>query len=441
MKSVTLLLTALLLMPLAVEGAQNVRLTGLRIDPVVDGAELMIELSGAASFEDFALGDPARIVIDVRGANGSLPLNRYIVDRGGVSGIRSSQYSADVVRVVIDLDREAAYSARAVPGGIMLRLATGAVAFEPWRTAPVGEAAALATGPLAMSIPSVAVAPLIQPVQAQEQPRITVTFQDADIRDVLASFAEFTGRSIVPGLRSDRRGDRHDPRSAVGRRAADDPARLRPGRAGAAERDHPGRRDRAAAGAADAGAAVTETFRINYVPVGRAGGEPRDRSLGAGRISTNPSTNTLIVTDVESVSTDMRRMLGQLDVRTPQVSIQAKIIFVNRTDVEELGVTYDLKDSQGSSLNRLVAVPDPFDPGDFTSTDLSSASAATRSPRSATPTRRVQQPQLEAVLSLVLGRHTLISFIDALQSQELSDVQAAPTDHDAGQPGGRDLGR
>ena len=26
-----------------------------------------------------------------------------------------------------------------------------------------------------------------------------MTFQDADIRDVLATFAEFTGRSIVPG--------------------------------------------------------------------------------------------------------------------------------------------------------------------------------------------------------------------------------------------------
>ena len=39
---------------------------------------------------------------------------------------------------------------------------------------------------------------------------------------------------------------------------------------------------------------------------------------------------------------------------------------------------------------------------------------------------RVQGPQLETVLSLVLGRYTLISFIDALQSQELSDVQAAP---------------
>ncbi|MBW3671587.1 MAG: PAS domain S-box protein, partial [Acidobacteria bacterium] len=41
--------------------------------------------------------------------------------------------------------------------------------------------------------------PAILPLVAQEQPRITVNFQEADIRDVLGSFAEFTGRSIVPG--------------------------------------------------------------------------------------------------------------------------------------------------------------------------------------------------------------------------------------------------
>src|SRR5690606_37584428 len=144
-----------------------------------------------------------------------------------------------------------------------------------------------------------------------------------------------------------------------------------------------------------------------------------------GRISVNPTTNTLIVTEVATVLASMRSILGQLDIRTPQVSIQAKIIFVNRTDVEELGVTYDLKDSQGSTLNRLVAVPDPFDPGNFTNTDIISLGGNSIAALG-NANIRVQQPQLEAVLSLVLGRHTLISFIDALQSQELSDVQAAP---------------
>ena len=32
-----------------------------------------------------------------------------------------------------------------------------------------------------------------------DQPRITVTYQDADIRDVIAAFAAFSGRTIVVG--------------------------------------------------------------------------------------------------------------------------------------------------------------------------------------------------------------------------------------------------
>src|SRR5690606_9274281 len=98
---------------------------------------------------------------------------------------------------------------------------------------------------------------------------------------------------------------------------------------------------------------VTQTFRINYVPVSEVASTLEPLSSERGRISINPSTNTLIVTDVESVLGDMNQIVAQLDVRTPQVAIQAKIIFVNRTDAEELGITYDLKDSQGNQLNRL----------------------------------------------------------------------------------------
>jgi type IV pilus assembly protein PilQ len=38
----------------------------------------------------------------------------------------------------------------------------------------------------------------------------------------------------------------------------------------------------------------------------------------------------------------------------------------------------------------------------------------------------VQSPQLESVMSLVLGRYTLVTFLDALKSIQVSDVQAAP---------------
>lgn len=275
-------------------------------------------------------------------------------------------------------------------------------------------------GLIVTTVPAAGQDPLIT---VQEQPRITVTFQEADIRDVLASFAEFTGRSIVPGA-----GVEGDVTATIRDQPWDVALQTILRAYGLAAQELP-------SGIIQVDAIerlqerqtqeplVTQTFRINYVPVSEVASTLEPLSSERGRISINPSTNTLIVTDVESVLGDMNQIVAQLDVRTPQVAIQAKIIFVNRTDVEELGITYDLKDSQGNQLNRLTQGVDPS--GQVMSGDLISLSGNSIAALG-NANVRVQGPQLETVLSLVLGRHTLIAFIDALQSQELSDVQAAP---------------
>ena len=51
-----------------------------------------------------------------------------------------------------------------------------------------------------------------------------------------------------------------------------------------------------------------------------------------------------------------------LDIRTPQISIQAKIIFVDRTDIEELGIKYDLG-NRNQFFNKLVQRPNPTETG------------------------------------------------------------------------------
>ncbi|MEX2572138.1 MAG: AMIN domain-containing protein [Gemmatimonadota bacterium] len=421
-----LLLAALAASP-PIALAQEVSVTGIEVMPSAVGPELTIELNGPARFTDFTLENPARIVVDVQGAQEALPRSLYAVERGGIAAVRSSQFAPGIVRIVVDLARPATYSATEVPEGILLSVATGEIVFEPWSTGPSAPLAGQAGPQPGQPVPVAdrQPAPGADPLLEQEQPRITVTFQEAEIHDVLASFAEFTGRSIVPG--SDVAGlvtatIRNQPWDvalqtilrAYGLAAQEMPS-------GIIQVDAIGNLQERQT----LEPLVTQTFRINYVPVNELASSLESLSSERGRISSNPSTNTLIVTDVESVLDNMGTILTQLDVRTPQVSIQAKIIFVNRTDVEELGVTYDLKDSQGSSLNELVSVPDPLNPGEFTSTDivrLGGNSIAALGNANV----RVQQPQLETVLSLVLGRHTLIAFIDALQSQELSDVQAAP---------------
>ena len=163
-----------------------------------------------------------------------------------------------------------------------------------------------------------------------------------------------------------------------------------------------------------------------WVPsAARSTGSGTNPVVRAKTMAMNPTTNTLIVTDVPSVIQRVDQMVQQLDVRTPQVTIEAKIIFVNRTDAEELGIVYDLKDSRGNSLNRVHPAPDPQDPTEGTHDNLvllgGNSIAALGNANS-----RVQGPQLETLISLVLGRFTLVSFLEALQLAELSDVQAAP---------------
>jgi type IV pilus assembly protein PilQ len=387
-------------------GEATARVTGLRVSPAGSGTELVIEVAGPLeSWTDAALANPARVVLDLPGSRAALVRSRFDgIDRGGIAGVRTSQYTDDAVRVVVDLQRTMPYTVTRAADGLHVRFDSRAESFSPW-----------SSGASAEQVPA--------PRRAPTQARITVTFQEADIRDVLASIAEFAGRSIVPGFGVE-------------------------GTVTATIRDQPW--DVALRTILDAyGYAaqelssgiiqvdkienlqkrrteeplVTRTFRINYVPAEEIEKTLQPLKSDRGKISFNASTNTLIVTEVASVMPEIEQMIQRLDVRTPQVTIEAKIIFVNRTKAQELGFTYDLKDRGRNSINRLVGVPDGAGGVDNTNVvSLTGNSVAALGNANV----RVQGPQLEAITSLVLGRFTLVTFIDALQSMELSDVQAAP---------------
>lgn len=423
-------LTALLVLPALTFSAGQARadsgsVTNVRLEANAGRAELTIEVTGDFRWSDFQLSDPARLVIDVGNARSSLPAKSFDgIDRGGVEAVRTSQFRADVVRLVVDLERTTAYRVERVPEGLRISLAGSAQAFQPWSAA---ESGAYAAELPAFPQQTASAAPAVQQQRQQQSQarRITVNFFEADIRDVLDSFAEFTGRSIIPG-----RGVEGTITANINDQPWDIALRELMGAYGYAVQELPSGIIRVdnlenLATARTQEPLVTQTFRINYLPVGELVETLTPMKTERGQISANPSTNTLIFTDVAGVVDNIARLIGQLDTRTAQVAIQAKIVFVNRTDVEELGVTYDLKDSRGNSLNRLVSVPDPNNPGEFTNQDLvllGGSSIAALGNANA----RISGASLETVISLVLGRYTLVTFLDALQTAELSDVQASP---------------
>jgi type IV pilus assembly protein PilQ len=421
-----LLLTPFLLVAAPLQGQDPAQVTGLSLSPAGGEAELVVAMSGSAvRWSDFTLADPSRVVLDITGARSALPKSRYEeIDRAGIGSVRTSQYSADVVRVVVDLDHAVPYTVNIGPKGLSLRFQV-ADEFSPWSS---GAAASVATLPevvarTATGLPQGNVSATAVHAPDQQRP-ITVTFQDTDIRDVLASFAEFTGRSIVPGT-----GVTGNVTATIRQQPWDVALQTILSANGLAAQEMPSgiiqvdQLENLQARMTQE-PLLTRTFRINYVPVQEMQTSLQPLSSERGNISMNPTTNTLIVTDVPSVLQRVQQMVQELDVRTPQVTIEAKIIFVNRTDAAELGIVYDLKDhhGEGNSLNRIH--PGVID-GESTSENLirlgGNSIAALGNANS-----RVQGPQLETLISLVLGRFTLIGFLEALQLAELSDVQAVP---------------
>ena len=427
-----LLLTPFLLAAAPLGNPDPAQVTGLSLAPAGGEAELVVAMSGSAvRWSDFTLDNPSRVVLDITGARSALAQTRFEgIDRAGIGSVRTSQYSADVVRVVVDLERPVAYTVSSDAEGLKVRFqVTGA--FAPWSSGSPAVAAApqvaAPQAPTQTALPQSQSAS-VTALRGQQRP-ITVTFEGADIKDVLASFAEFTGRSIVPGS-----GVSGTVTATIRQQPWDLALQTILSAYGLAAQELPSgiiqvdQLENLQARMTQE-PLVTRTFRINYVPVPEMQTSLEPLSSERGNISMNPTTNTLIVTDVPSVIQRVEQMVQQLDVRTPQVTIEAKIIFVNRTDAEELGIIYDLKDrpatAEGNSLNRVHPAADPSDLTQATHDDLvllsGNSIAALGNANS-----RVQGPQLETLISLVLGRFTLITFLEALQLAELSDVQAAP---------------
>ncbi len=405
------------------------RVTGIELAAYSEGAELIVRLSGAFRVSEAQATDSLRIVVDIDGATVGVPGGEYALHRGGVATIRIDAFAPEVVRIVVDLERAAGHVLARLPDGVAVRIAGGSGGFAPWvlgadPDAPMPTDARADVGPGLNS--GIAGNNERTGAPTQEPERVTVDFLDADIRDVLATFAEFSGQSIIPGagvsgqVTATIRDQPWDVALYTILRAYGLAAQELP--SGIIQVDAIERlREREAIEPL-----VTTTFRINYVPVGEIASALEPLRSERGGISSNPTTNTLIVTEVAPVLATMQSILEQLDVRTPQVSIQARIIFVNRTDVEDLGITYDLRDSRGPGARPSPEQGDAFESALAAGSDAIMLAGASISALGNARVR-VAQPQLEAILSLVLGRHTLTAFIDALHARELSDVQAAPT--------------
>ena len=271
------------------------------------------------------------------------------------------------------------------------------------------------------------------------EPRITATFVSAPLRDVLFTFSEFAGISIVPGadvsgiVSADIRDQPWDEALRVILDSRGLAAReLENGILRVDNIENLNRRE-------EVEPLDTRVFHISYATAVDVLPAAQSLLSDRGSASLALTTNSVIVMDVPRVLAQVEALVEELDIRAPQITISARIIFVNRTGLEELGVAYDLRDSRGE---QLFPAPGGTDAGgappgveagasgsepsgepvneDVVLLDGNSISALGNAGT------RISSSALSVLTSLILGRHTLLAFLEALETLNLSRMEAAP---------------
>jgi len=415
--------------------------TAVSVLPGAGRTHVIIDVQGTVGIQDFVLDNPPRLVVDLVGAKLNAPGSSYDGSaRGGVLDIRYSQHRPDVVRVVVELESIRDYQLEHVDDAVRVSFGSDR-SFDAWSSAVAARwADAVPEQPAAQ--PRSAFSPGDGlPLLQSQQPPVTVTYDSAHIRDVANAFAEYSGKSIVIGRDIDlvvSATIKNQPwdvafrtiLDAHGLTGTEDP----PGVIRVDSRESLAARD-------STEPLMTKVIAINYARAAALAAVMANVVSERGSVVADTFTNSLLVTDVQSRIRDDSMLVSQLDVRTPQVSIQAKLIFVDRSNLQDLGLQYDLGTAD-QFFNRLVQRPDPgsaegvdidndgindfvgyepYDP-EVTIVDLGGNALA----GVANAESEVLNPALELIFATAIGNFNVTTFVTALQQVDLADLQAEP---------------
>src|SRR5258706_1545921 len=275
-------------------------------------------------------------------------------------------------------------------------------------------------------------------VQQSQAARITVQWDNASIEDVVAGCAACSGRTIILGK---------DIKGNVTAEIKNQPWDLAMNAVlasqGLAVRTLPGAIlnvvSQIELARADSTVPITTRLvRINYAKATSLVPSVASILTKRGQAVADSTSNSLVITEVSSRIDEVVEFVKGLDQRTPQVSIQAKIIFVDRTDIENLGVKYDLG-SQTQFFNKLIQRPDPrsAQPVD---TDLDGVPDALVPTKNFASTaniislggnslsalgnadHEVINPGIDLIFSTAIGNFDLTAFVQALSNVGLADI-------------------
>ncbi len=386
-----LLTVCSLLLLLAIPAAAY-RVTDISVVPSGDVTLVTLTADDAISYERFLLTDPMRIVLDIGDAVHSLPSMDFSVNRGGILSIRTSQYKAPpegIVRIIIDVNGELLnYSATLDGNQLVLEMQTDptGIPFASWAATseyvqPVltgGDVAPLSS-PDYSTLSGQSTATSTRGIRISETNRqiedgfpvewsgtggrrITVDVVDASIRTVLRAISDVSGMNIM--LPEDYTASVTARLQNVGWRDAltailnsqglvasmqGNVMRVQPRDEFYSEINQMAltRHDRE-----NLQELQTEIYVIRYATAQSLNNALTTALSDRGQISIDDRTNSLIITDIPYKLEEVGRLLPILDSPTAQVMIEAKLVEIDASYANEMGIDWSLGNL--SRTNELV---------------------------------------------------------------------------------------
>jgi type IV pilus assembly protein PilQ len=357
--------------PTPVSGAFG-KVTRVDVQSVRGRQRIVIGTTGRVTYKVTEVSDPPSLLVDISGARID-PANARTLDlrqvRSPLNRLQASQQTTDpesVVRVVAELRSPARYEVRQTASAILVELLGSA----PRLADPVALAASPSSPPLpapmlaSATFTSSAAAPVPLTAAPPAAGRLSMDFRDADINNLLRIIAEVSGRNVVAGSdvtgkvtvrlvnveweqaldvilkinNMDYEMDGNIIRVAPRAKLAAEKKEKEDQRVAAARARETERRVQI-----QVEPLVTKVVSVNYAKASDVL-KNLDRLKTPGRadasIVVDDRTNSLIIQETVDSIAKMETLLRRLDVPTPQVLIEARIVEAFRGFAQSLGVEY-----------------------------------------------------------------------------------------------------
>jgi type IV pilus assembly protein PilQ len=253
--------------------------------------------------------------------------------------------------------------------------------------------------------------------------RMSLDVQGAEIRTVLRSIAEFSGKNIVVGKEvkgqvsiqlKDVRWQ--DALTAVARTQSldfvDEGGIIRVDTADRLQSEILARETNESR-RLDVQPLTTRVVKLDYANAGELRTALTSVLSKRGIVEIDQRTNSLVITDLESKLDGIVEFAKQLDTRTPQVEITAKLVDIDVNALKEIGVKWGVKDLDIAHLSS----PDPD--------DFMAGEEATFQPQAGVHTGASQRAgSIAGVLTRPWG--TVEFLLEALEQQRKAQIISNP---------------